>query len=45
MRDIVLDIKGLTRRFDSFTAVDDITLSVNAAEWPLPSWQPLNYRG
>jgi len=32
MSDIVLDIKSLTRRFGAFTAVDDLTLSVNAGE-------------
>jgi ABC-2 type transport system ATP-binding protein len=32
MGDIVLEIKGLTRRFGIFTAVDALTLSVNAGE-------------
>src|SRR5271157_214365 len=32
MSDIVLDIKVLTRRFGAFTAVDALTLSVNAGE-------------
>ncbi|MGA2986673.1 MAG: ATP-binding cassette domain-containing protein, partial [Terriglobia bacterium] len=32
MSDIVLDIKSLTRRFGEFTAVDGLTLSVNAGE-------------
>ena len=32
MSDIVLDIKALTRRFGKFTAVDALTLSVNAGE-------------
>ena len=32
MSAIVLDIKALTRRFGTFTAVDDLTLSVNAGE-------------
>ncbi len=32
MSDIVLDIKALTRRFGAFTAVDALTLSVNAGE-------------
>jgi ABC-2 type transport system ATP-binding protein len=32
MSDIVLDIKSLTRRFGAFTAVDGLTLSVNAGE-------------
>jgi ABC-2 type transport system ATP-binding protein len=32
MSDIVLKIKTLTRRFGSFTAVDALTLSVNARE-------------
>jgi len=32
MSDIVLDIKNLTRRFGAFTAVDGLTLSVNAGE-------------
>ena len=31
MSEIVLDIQGLTRRFGGFTAVDGVTLSVNAA--------------
>jgi ABC-type branched-subunit amino acid transport system ATPase component len=30
MSDIVLEMKGLTRRFGAFTAVDALTLSVNA---------------
>ena len=29
---IVLEIKNLTRRFGAFTAVDALTLSVNAGE-------------
>jgi len=32
MSEIVLDIKSLTRRFGAFTAVDGLTLSVNAGE-------------
>lgn len=32
MSEIVLDIKDLTRRFGAFTAVDALTLSVNAGE-------------
>jgi ABC-2 type transport system ATP-binding protein len=32
MSDIVLEIKTLTRRFGAFTAVDTLTLSVNAGE-------------
>src|ERR1035438_8671077 len=32
MSDIVLEIKALTRRFGAFTAVDALTLSVNAGE-------------
>ncbi|HEX7569956.1 MAG TPA: ATP-binding cassette domain-containing protein, partial [Verrucomicrobiae bacterium] len=32
MSDVVLDIKNLTRRFGAFTAVDALTLSVNAGE-------------
>jgi ABC-type multidrug transport system ATPase subunit len=32
MSDIVLEIKNLTRRFGAFTAVDALTLSVNAGE-------------
>ena len=32
MSEIVLDIKSLTRRFGTFTAVDGLTLSVNAGE-------------
>jgi ABC-type branched-subunit amino acid transport system ATPase component len=32
MGDIVLEIKALTRRFGAFTAVDALTLSVNAGE-------------
>lgn len=32
MSDIVLEISGLTRRFGEFTAVDTVTLSVNAGE-------------
>ena len=32
MSDIVLEIKALTRRFGAFTAVDSLTLSVNAGE-------------
>ncbi|MEI8078667.1 MAG: ATP-binding cassette domain-containing protein [bacterium] len=32
MSDIVLELKALTRRFGSFTAVDALTLSVNAGE-------------
>lgn len=32
MSDIVLEIKTLTRRFGAFTAVDALTLSVNADE-------------
>ena len=32
MNAIVLDIKTLTRRFGNFTAVDALTLSVNAGE-------------
>jgi ABC-type uncharacterized transport system ATPase subunit len=32
MRDVVLEIKNLTRRFGAFTAVDALTLSVNAGE-------------
>jgi ABC-type branched-subunit amino acid transport system ATPase component len=28
MRDVVLEIKNLTRRFGTFTAVDALTLSV-----------------
>ena len=32
MSDIVLEIKTLTRRFGAFTAVDALTLSVNAGE-------------
>jgi ABC-2 type transport system ATP-binding protein len=30
--EVVLEIKSLTRRFGPFTAVDDLTLSVNAGE-------------
>ena len=30
--DIVLEMKNLTRRFGTFTAVDALTLSVNAGE-------------
>ena len=32
MSDIVLEITALTRRFGAFTAVDALTLSVNAGE-------------
>jgi ABC-type multidrug transport system ATPase subunit len=32
MSEIVLEVKGLTRRFGAFTAVDAVTLSVNAGE-------------
>ena len=32
MSDIVLEIKALTRRFGTFTAVDALTLSVNVGE-------------
>ena len=32
MSERVLDLQGLTRRFGAFTAVDAVTLSVNAAE-------------
>jgi ABC-2 type transport system ATP-binding protein len=32
MSDVVLEIKNLMRRFGAFTAVDDLTLSVNAGE-------------
>jgi len=32
MSEIVLDIQALTRRFGAFTAVDTLTLSVNAGE-------------
>ena len=32
MSDVVLEIKNLTRRFGAFTAVDSLTLSVNAGE-------------
>ena len=32
MSDVVLEIKNLTRRFGAFTAVDALTLSVNAGE-------------
>jgi len=32
MSDVVLEIKNLTRRFGVFTAVDTLTLSVNAGE-------------
>ena len=32
MSDVVLEIKDLTRRFGAFTAVDALTLSVNAGE-------------
>lgn len=32
MSEVVLDIKDLTRRFGAFTAVDALTLSVNAGE-------------
>jgi ABC-2 type transport system ATP-binding protein len=32
MSDVVLEIKDLTRRFGAFTAVDSLTLSVNAGE-------------
>ena len=32
MSTIVLEIKSLTRRFGAFTAVDDLTLTVNAGE-------------
>ena len=32
MSDVVLEIKNLTRRFGTFTAVDALTLSVNAGE-------------
>jgi ABC-type branched-subunit amino acid transport system ATPase component len=32
MGDIVLEIKALTRRFGAVTAVDSLTLSVNAGE-------------
>jgi ABC-2 type transport system ATP-binding protein len=32
LTDFVLEIKDLTRRFGAFTAVDALTLSVNAGE-------------
>jgi ABC-2 type transport system ATP-binding protein len=32
MSDLVLEIKNLTRRFGAFTAVDALTLSINAGE-------------
>ena len=32
MSDVILEIKNLTRRFGAFTAVDALTLSVNAGE-------------
>ncbi len=32
MVEVVLEIKNLTRRFGNFTAVDALTLSVNAGE-------------
>jgi ABC-type multidrug transport system ATPase subunit len=32
MSEGVLDLQGLTRRFGAFTAVNNVTLSVNAAE-------------
>jgi ABC-type uncharacterized transport system ATPase subunit len=32
MVEVVLEIKNLTRRFGTFTAVDALTLSVNAGE-------------
>ena len=32
MSEIVLEIKRLTRRFGAFTALDDLTISVNAGE-------------
>jgi len=32
MAEVVLEINNLTRRFGAFTAVDDLTLSVNAGE-------------
>lgn len=32
MTDIILDIKQLTRRFGAFTAVDGLSLTVNAGE-------------
>jgi ABC-type multidrug transport system ATPase subunit len=32
MPEVVLEIKNLTRRFGAFTAVDHLTLSVNAGE-------------
>ena len=32
MSEVVLDIKSLTRRFGAFTAVDSVTLSVDAGE-------------
>ena len=32
MSNIVLELKALTRRFGAFTAVDAVTLSVNAGE-------------
>src|SRR5208337_5563727 len=32
MSDVVLEIRNLTRRFGAFTAVDALTLSVNAGE-------------
>jgi len=32
MREVVLDLQGLTRRFGGLTAVDGLTHSVNAAE-------------
>ena len=32
MAEVVLEIKNLTRRFGTFTAVDALTLSVNAGE-------------
>lgn len=43
MSDVVLEIKDLTRRFGAFTAVDALTLSVNAGEvfgllGSMPGW-------
>jgi ABC-type multidrug transport system ATPase subunit len=32
MNDVILEIRGLTRRLGPFTAVDGINLSVNAGE-------------
>jgi len=37
MSDIVLDIKSLTRRFGTFTAVDGLSLSVTRIFWRISS--------